>query len=284
MHLKWNTLSKTLLDKKLSMAIPYSRFWERIIMNYDIVRIEDLVNNPTTRVPICFCLDVSGSMNRIIGGDYKSTGRREIIDGKEWNVVEGGVSAIHELTEGVRTFFNTIREDEIASSAAEVCIVTFGGNGTKLVLDFASLERDFNIEDLNADGETPMGEAVNLALDCLERRKREYQSNGVDYFQPWLVLMTDGEPNGSLNELQRAIERTQNLVDNKKLTVFPIGIGPEADMNVLAKFSPKRHPLRLKGANFKELFQWLSQSVSRTSQSIPGEKVKLDIPTWGELD
>lgn len=259
----------------------------KVIMNYDLVRIEDLVNNPTTRVPICFCLDLSGSMNRVISGDYSSTGRKEIIDGKEWNIVDGGITAVQELTDGVRTFFNTIREDEIASSAAEVCIITFGGNCAKLLLDFANVERYSNIEALHASGETPMGEAVNMALDCLDTRKREYQSNGVDYFQPWLVLMTDGEPNGSSSELQRAIERTQKLVNNKKLTVFPIGIGPDADMNVLAKFSPNRPPLKLKGTNFKELFQWLSQSVSRTSQSLPGEKIKLDadgIKSWAELE
>ena len=31
-------------------------------MNGDLVRMEDLVNNPTARVPVCLCLDVSGSM------------------------------------------------------------------------------------------------------------------------------------------------------------------------------------------------------------------------------
>ena len=57
-------------------------------------------------------------------------------------------------------------------------------------------------------------------------------------------------------------------------------------MNVLARFSPKRPPLRLQGLKFKEFFAWLSQSVSRTSQSTPGESVKLDvdgIKGWGEL-
>ena len=32
-------------------------------MNGDLVRMEDLVNNPTARVPVCLCLDVSGSMS-----------------------------------------------------------------------------------------------------------------------------------------------------------------------------------------------------------------------------
>lgn len=32
-------------------------------MSYDLIRIEDLVNNPTPRIPICLCLDVSSSMD-----------------------------------------------------------------------------------------------------------------------------------------------------------------------------------------------------------------------------
>ena len=28
-----------------------------------LVRLEDLINNPTARVPVCLCLDTSGSMD-----------------------------------------------------------------------------------------------------------------------------------------------------------------------------------------------------------------------------
>ena len=223
-----------------------------------LVRLEDLVNNPTARVPVCLCLDTSGSM-----------------DGKP----------IQEFNEGVRLFYEAIREDETALYSAEISIVTFGGTAT-CVADFANLERNPDAPILKANGMTPMGEAVNLGLDLLERRKDEYKDRGVDYYQPWLVLMTDGEPNGDKDELQRAIERTVKMVDDKKLTIFPIGIGSSADMDVLAKFSPKRTPLKLKGLNFREFFAWLSKSVSKTSQSMPGEDVKLDfegIKGWGEL-
>lgn len=57
-------------------------------------------------------------------------------------------------------------------------------------------------------------------------------------------------------------------------------------MKVLARFSPKKHPLKLQGLKFREFFSWLSKSVSKTSQSSPGESVKLDlegIQDWGEL-
>lgn len=223
-----------------------------------LVRLEDLVNNPTARVPVCLCLDTSGSM--------------------------GGIP-IDELNEGVRLFYEAIREDETALYSAEVSIVTFGGYA-QCIVDFASLEVQPDAPTLTANGMTPMGEAVNMGLDLLEQRKDEYKDRGVDYYQHWLVLMTDGAPNGDSAELSRAINRTVDLVNQKKLTVFPIGIGSDADMDVLAQFSPKRPPLKLQGLKFREFFAWLSKSVSKTSQSTPGESVKLDvdgIKGWGEL-
>jgi len=251
---------------------------------------QDLVNNPSTRVPICLCLDVSGSMNRIIGGQTRSTGRKEFIDGKEWDIVEGGISAIQSMCEGVNLFYDEILADDIARYAAEVCIVTFGGNKPELIVDFGTVylqedECKNVIPSLEAKGETPMGEAVNLALDCLENRKQKYKSVGNDYFQPWLVLMTDGEPNGSVSELNRAIARTNELANNRKLTIFPIGIGDGADMKTLNRFSPRRPAVHLKNMNFKAFFEWLSKSVAKTSQSIPGSNVKLpDHSPWMELD
>lgn len=253
----------------------------------DLVRQQDLVNNPTARVPICLCLDTSGSMGRIISGEVKNTGEQVYKDGQMWNVVTGGISAIDELTQGVKTFYDELRADEVAQYSAEVCIVTFGGAKPELKLDFANIERQPEIPRLLADGDTPIGEAVNLALDCLEKRKQEYKNSGVDYFQPWLVLMTDGAPEGSNPvELERAIRRTAELVNSKKLTVFSIGIGSDADMGTLARFSPKRTPLRLKDMRFKEFFQWLSASVVRVSMSMPGEDIQLDVTQitgWGEL-
>ena len=65
-----------------------------------------------------------------------------------------------------------------------------------------------------------MGEAINLALDMLESRKSEYSDSGVDYYQPWLVVMTDGQPNGNIRELETAIMRTTNLIVEKNLQYF----------------------------------------------------------------
>ena len=251
--------------------------------NY-LIRLEDLVNNPTPRVPICLCLDTSGSMAAVEGA-CETTGETIYQDGRTWNVATGGIRRVDDLQKGVEKFYEAIREDEVAVYSAEICIVTFDSKAT-CVMDFANLDRQEKIPQLRPTGDTAMGEGVTLALDLLKKRKQEYKDKGVDYYQPWLVLMTDGVPNGNPEQLNRAINRTRKMVDERKLTVFPIGIGNESDMSVLDKFSPGRKALKLQGMKFQEFFAWLSKSVSKTSQSMPGESIKLDvegIKGWAEL-
>jgi len=219
-----------------------------------LIRREDLIDNPTPRIPICLVLDTSGSM---------------------------AGAPINELQEGVSIFYQALEEDEIAKLSAEIAVVTFGNGGVQVLNDFSSLERQ-SIPRLQAGGLTPMGEAIEKALDLLENRKNEYKAAGVDYYQPWMVVMTDGLPTDDVNN---AIIRTRELVDNRKLVVFPIAIGDNADKQVLQALSNKP-PLKLKGLNFKDFFVWLSKSVSKVSQSTPGEKVKLDtkaIEEWAEI-
>lgn len=228
----------------------------RDIMN-NLLELDDLMDNPTPRIPVSLCLDSSGSMSG---------------------------APIEELNKGVATFYEALYGDEIARYSAEVSVVTYGP--AKMETDFQTLDINNRPPVLSAAGMTPMGEAVKLSLDSLEKRKREYQVNGVDYYQPWLVLMTDGCPNGDRNLLDEQISRVCQLVEKRKLTVFPIGIGPNADMNVLARFSPGRSPLKLQGLNFRAFFSWLSKSVSKVSQSTPGDSVSLDlagIKGWAEL-
>ena len=96
--------------------------------------------------------------------------------------------------------------------------------------------------------------------------------------------MTDGDNTGSSEELNTAINKISQLVNAGKLVVFAISIGKEANSETLAKLSPKRRPLHLKGLKFGEFFTWLSKSVSRTSVSQLGDKVSLPpIDDWGTL-
>jgi len=217
--------------------------------NLMILRQQDLVSNPTTRLPVCLCLDVSGSMHG---------------------------EPIEELKKGVRYFFEAIKSDEIARYSVELSIVVFQSSVTT-ILDFANIDRQ-RIPSLTASGFTSMGAGVELALDILEKRKSEYSSKGVDYYQPWMVLMTDGYPTDNTST---AISRVNRLGGSKKLTLFSVAIGNGADISILKQFSTMNQNavLKVKSAQyFKDFFEWLSQSVAMVSQSIPGEKITAPNP------
>ena len=140
------------------------------------LRMDELVNNPTARVPVCLCLDTSFSM---VG------------------------EPITELNHGVYSFISELCADEVNQYSSEVAVVSFGGAATTVV-DFPPISR-LTIPPMTAVGETPMGAGVLLALSLLENRKREYAEAGVDYHQPCLVLMTDGNPTDSIDS---AVART----------------------------------------------------------------------------
>ncbi len=190
---------------------------------------------------------------------------------------------IAELNEGVRQFLQEIREDEFALHSVELGVVTFGGRVTA-ALEFAPLKDVVDLQNFSAFGNTPMGEAVNLAIDALEKRKNQYKRAGVSYHQPWLVLMTDGMPTDySWNE---AAQRLRQMADNKKAVVIGVAIGHECDMQTLAEFCPAdKPPVRLSGLKFGEFFAWLSHSMSLVSQSTPGMSPDLpSIDGWADIE
>lgn len=218
-------------------------------MNYNtmLTNLKDLVDNPTPRIPVALCLDVSGSMF-----------------GKP----------MEELNTGVTRYLEEVRKDELALSSAETALVTFGDTAQRIA-DFDTADR-LRPPALEADGITDMGAGLALALDLLEQRKKAYQSAGVDYYQPILVVMSDGAPNGDPRVLKAAVARIQEQLDRRKLTVVAVGLGPDADLEMLSRLS-RRQAVRLSGTRFREFFLWLSRSVASVSATLPGEETSLNL-------
>lgn len=217
--------------------------------NYNnmLAGLRELVDNPTPRVPVALCLDVSGSMRG---------------------------QPIQELQQGLRKYRDEMLTDELTRFSAETALITFATDA-ECVSDFCTPDR-MQLPALDADGLTAMGSALNLALDRLESRKQQYRSSGIDYYQPILVVMTDGQPTDPL-VTRDAVQRVRELAEKRKLTVIAVGIGPDADMTMLQKLCVRGKPVRLSAMQFREFFAWLSASVSGVSASTPGEEAPLDL-------
>ena len=208
----------------------------------------EFADNPEPRCPSLLILDVSTSMQ----------GER-----------------IRELNAGLMAYKDDLAGDTLARKRVEVGLITFGGT-VDIVQNFSTAEM-FIPPTLAVHGDTPMAQAVITGLNLLDERKREYRNNGVGFYRPWVFLITDGAPTDeNTPQWPEAIERVKKGEEQRSFSFFTVGV-EGADMNRLSQLST-REPLKLKGLQFRALFQWLSNSQQAVSRSTPGDTVPLTNP------
>lgn len=213
------------------------------------VGLPEFIENQENRCPVIFLLDTSGSMQ---GEPIKA------------------------LNEGIKTFKQDVLKDTQAMLSVEVSIIAFGTE-VKQIQDFVTIE-NFEPTPLTANGTTPMGAAINLALDVLERRKEVYKSNGIPYYRPWVFLITDGAPTDAWQNAAQSLKQAE--LENR-LLFFSVAV-KGANMEILKQIS-LRPPVLLNGLDFRDLFMWLSSSMKRVSSGKIGEAIALPPITWGQI-
>lgn len=214
--------------------------------------LADFAINQEPRCPVVLLLDNSGSMSG---------------------------QPIQQLNQGVAVFKQSVDEDELAKNRVEVAVISFGP--VVMRQDFVTIDQ-FVPPQLQAQDLTPMGEAINYALDLLENRKADYINSGTQYYRPWVFLITDGSPT---DNWQNAAQRVRQGENDKKFSFFAVGV-QNADTKILSQIAPvSRPPLLLNGLDFKSMFLWLSQSMKQVSHSQPGATTMVQTAPvgWGQV-
>jgi uncharacterized protein YegL len=207
----------------------------------------EFAENPEPRCPCILLLDTSGSMKG---------------------------EPIAQLNEGLVTFKDELSADALAQKRVEIALITFGP--VQVHSDFQTADL-FKPPKLETTGDTPMGAAILQALAILNQRKQAYKQNGISYYRPWIFLITDGAPTDSWKEAANKVHESEQ---SKSISFFAVGV-EGAHFETLEQIAVRK-PLKLKELRFRDLFVWLSNSLSAVSRSNVDEQVPLQNPSTPE--
>ncbi len=213
-------------------------------------------------LPVIILIDTSGSMDRVISGEIVKTGRTVIEDGKEWNIVKGGMSAMMSLNKSLSKMLETFKDETIIGAEIQVSIITFGGDNAKIHTSLRAV-KDILWEDMTASGLTPMGKAFNVARKLLED-KSKISSRA---YTPAIVLISDGEPNDNWKEELKKLLNSERAKKADRMAMF---IGDDSGEAMLKEFlaDDSKSVFKADDADkIYEFFKFVTMSVTTRAQS-----------------
>ena len=186
-------------------------------------------------LPVVLLADVSGSM-----------------------AADGKIAALNAAVAEMQAAF---AEEDDAQAEIHMAVVTFGGRA-ELHLPLAPAAQ-VQWTNMQADGMTPMGAALDIVTDLIEDRERVPSRA----YTPTVVLISDGLPN---DEWQGPLKRFHDSERAAKAQRFALGIGADADHDVLRAFlgDPEGRVFEaLEAREVRKFFRRVTMSVTARSRS-----------------
>ena len=199
-------------------------------------------------LPVILLADTSGSMS---------------VDGK-----------IDALNKSLKDMIGTFASESRLRAELQVAVITFGGTAN-VHLSLTAAHKIEHINNLPADGGTPMGAAFTLAANMIED-KEQIPSRA---YKPVVILVSDGHPT---DNFASGLEQLMNGERSAKATRFAMGIGSDADFSLLGDFANDIEAPVFKAENARDIhrfFKAVTLSVTARSQSTtPNQTVPLSLP------
>lgn len=179
---------------------------------------------------------------------------------------------INQLNAGLGQFAEEIRTWDLVRHRLEVVIVEFNSS-VQTVLEPTLGINLASVPTLTAGGSTKLVDGTLKGIEIAKARTAWYDETGQPRKRPWVILITDGGPDGDqdVSLLEREIREGEST---KSFVFLPIGVDG-ADMAFLERIAMHNHDLRprlMSATKFSEFFRWVSELFSKVMQSKKGEK------------
>jgi len=201
------------------------------------------VSEGVRRLPIYLLLDTSGSM---------------------------AGAPIQAVRLGVEQFKKDAGSDSYAEETIFVGIITFGQEAqfvTKGLMSFDKFRDDFQTDSLSANGQTPLGQALWLLSESLDKDvKGSVKGGEKGDWKPLVYILTDGEPTDDWKAAREAILNRQK---KRVINVITVGCGPTINQQNLKEIAiGPTWNMGNDEASFKNFFQWVTQTAVTVAKSV----------------
>ena len=240
---------------------------------------DSTITNGEARIPICFCIDTSSSMNFITNkkGEYRVIENSSHTEDGIQNVINveplPGVTLHHRIEEVQRVLIHMLdrmRYDKRISNAAVVSIVTFD-MFADCIVEFSEINRIspstiYNIR--THEDKTNASKGIYMALERLDQFRHLNSMAGNESYKPVLVFMSDGDVNND-PEASVASREVRERSDAGKLNVIPIAIGGAADETWMRRLSKDSHVYHMEHEEeFDRVFDIITRRIAKTAMVI----------------
>lgn len=209
------------------------------VSNPEIPEMKVAVGEGMRRLPVYLLLDTSGSM---------------------------AGAPIEDVRGGVEQFQSEVKQDTYAKETVYVGVITFGGEAEFITQGLIPFD-DFEPPALSANGQTPLGQALWLLNESLDKDvKSAVKGKEKGDWKPMVFILTDGEPTDDWQEPREEILKRQR---KKVINVITVGCGHYINQQNLKDIAiGPTFNMGSDHAAFDAFFKWVTQSVITASKVV----------------
>lgn len=185
---------------------------------------------------------------------------------------------ILDLNRSITFFIDLLRRDEKLGDCTDLCVIRFDSR-VKVEKPFTSVNL-ITPPSMGASDifDCTMNEAIITALDGIHQQKQEYLKAGVDFWRPWLFLVTAFVPT-DLEFSDAAVRRLQEAIRGKKINYLQLHCGNPDLSHKLYRYGKNNTVAVGKLVDgFRQLQASMSESVNRSPQGSLSEVEIKDTP------
>lgn len=184
------------------------------------------------------------------------------------------------VVNGITTLIHELRNEPMALESAFVSLITFASRASQVIPLTDLLQ--CTLPDLVMGSGTSLGAALDLTRESIGRDVQRGSETVRGDWKPIVFLMTDGTPTDAWQSAAQRFRR--DLVDTGRVNLIGVACGPHADSGVLRQLTGTVIALHdTTETSFKSFFEWVSASISTTSQKLQGpQKEEVGLPSLPE--